>query len=81
MIYKDGREREKLSNPYIYKMAYDGSDNLEYLGMAPSGTATSAASWRIVKMTYTGTNMGDFLQADRGNFTQIWDNRTGLSYA
>ena len=81
MITKNGRERTLTSYPYIYKMAYDGSDNLEYLGTAPTGAATSEAKWKIVKMTYSGTNMQDFLYADGGQFTQIWDNRAALSYA
>lgn len=81
MIYKDGREREKLSNPSIFKLAYDGSDNLEYVGTASPNSATSEAKWKIMKMTYTGSNMQDVLYADNGNFTQIWDNRAALSYA
>jgi hypothetical protein len=62
-------------------MAYDGSDNLEYVGVAPTGAATSEAKWKIMKMSYSGANMQDVLFAAGGNYTQIWDNRAALGYA
>jgi|GEM_PF-3341645 hypothetical protein len=51
-----------------------------YLGTAATGTATSAASWAIQKITTaSGVQM---LWAD-GNSTEdnIWDNRESLSYS
>jgi hypothetical protein len=66
---------------YIYELAYDGSGNLEYVGMASPNSATSAAVWQIRKLSYSGTALQDVLYADGGNFSQVWDNRTGLSYS
>jgi hypothetical protein len=36
---------------------YDGSNNLIYAGFALPGTSTSAPSWQIRKLTYSGTNL------------------------
>lgn len=50
-----------------------------YIGKAPIGSATSSAVWSIKKLD---TSSGVVITwADSGNFTQIWDNRSGLTYA
>jgi len=55
-----------------------GDSNVEYVGEASIGTATSAASWRIKKINSTS---GVVIQwADTGVFDQVWDNRESLTY-
>lgn len=51
-----------------------------YFGWAAPGTATSAASWRIQRMSVSGT-VTTMEWAD-GNVTSdnIWDNRASLTY-
>lgn len=49
-----------------------------YNGWADPGTATSAATWSIMRETIA---TGIILQADGGAFTQIWNNRVSLTYA
>ena len=68
---------------YISKMAYDANNNLEYLGKAAIGSATSAAVWQIKKFTYdVSNNLTGILWAN-GNesFANIWDNYATLSYS
>ncbi len=59
-----------------------GTSKLEYIGYAKPGTATSAASWQIKKISYSGNNTTSILFAD-GNtkFDNVWDNRAALSYS
>jgi len=76
-----GKEYADQKRPLIVELAYDGSDNLEYVGQSLPGNATSAATWKIMKLFYTGSNLTEVLLADGGNFTQVWDDRTGLSYS
>mgnify|MGYP001582358138 CR=1 FL=1 len=53
--------------------------DVDYVGEASIGTATSAASWRIKKVDST---TGTVIQwAGTGIFNQIWDNRASLSYS
>lgn len=53
--------------------------DVDYVGEAAIGTATSAASWRIKKVDNTS---GIVLQwAGTGLFDQVWDNRASLSYS
>lgn len=53
--------------------------NVTYVGYAAIGTATSAASWKIKKLDETTGLVITF--AGSGAYTQIWDNRTSLSYS
>lgn len=59
------------------RFAYDVSDNLEYLGVANPGTATSASTWRIQKFTYDGSNNLTRIQfaSDDPGFKFVWDSR------
>ena len=63
-------------------IAYDGSDNIEYVGNAKPGAATSESVWRIKKLTYSGSNVLT-LQWAGGSpaYTAIWDSRASLVYS
>lgn len=55
------------------------TSNVTYLGKSLPGTATSAAAWKIAKIdTNSNVNMK---WAGLGEFNQIWDNRTSLTYS
>lgn len=56
-----------------------GDPQTTYIGKALPGTATSDASWQIASLD-ENTNL-DLLYADGGAFTQVYDNREGLTYA
>ena len=68
---------------YTTAIAYDASNNPIYVGEALEGTAKSAASWRIKKLTWDANgNCTDLQWADgNDNFDNIWDNRTTYSYS
>lgn len=53
--------------------------DIDYVGEATIGTATSAASWRIKRVD---SSSGTVIQwAGTGVFDQVWDNRASLSYS
>lgn len=60
---------------YEARLDYDGSNNLIYSGKAPNATATSANSWTIQKLSYTGSNLTR-VQV----LTGAWDNRASLAW-
>ena len=64
------------------ELAYDGSDNLEYVGLAEPGTATSAALWQIRKLIYSSGNLAQVLW-EGGNlgYDSVWDDRASLSFS
>jgi hypothetical protein len=69
---------------YATEFDYDAASppNLVYFGIAVPGTATSAAGWQIRKFTTSGSNPTSMLWAGgSGAFTNIWDNRAGLTYS
>jgi hypothetical protein len=72
---------EQNSN-YALQLAYTASNEVEYLGKADIGTATSAATWQIKKFTWTSGNLTKKEWAD-GNeaFDNVWDNRASLDYS
>jgi hypothetical protein len=53
--------------------------DVDYVGEASIGTATSAAAWRIKKIDNTSGVV--ITWAGTGVFNQIWDNRASLSYS
>lgn len=58
----------------------DASSTVSYYGFAKVGSATSAASWKIMK--HTKTNPQSILFADGDHeYDNIWDNRASLSYS
>lgn len=60
---------------------YDYVDaTTEYLGWAEPGTATSAASWRVKKITTTGSDIAITWADSNRNFDNAWDNRASLTY-
>ncbi len=67
--------------PYIFEMAFDVSDNLEYAGFAATGVPTSTPAWKIMKFTYSGNNLISGRLANAGEYDQIWDNYLSLDYA
>lgn len=56
----------------------DDAGTYTYLGEASAGSATSLNVWSITRITNSDTTI---LYADGGDFTQVWDNRTSLSYS
>lgn len=58
-----------------------GDSTIKYIGKAFPGTATSAASWQIKRMTKSATGLViDF--ADGSSVAgQVWDDRESLSYS
>lgn len=68
-----------IENPYAMQVD-EPNTSTTYQGWAAVGTATSAAGWRIRKITKTG-NVTSITWADsNANFDNIWDDRTGLTY-
>lgn len=70
--------------PYQQILDYNGTTvgTPLYIGWAPVGAATSAASWKIRKFTYDGNNQLLTIQYANGDigFHAIWDNRASLTY-
>lgn len=67
----------------IEKIMYDDdktANNKEYFGWAKTGSATSAAVWKMMRITYTGNDYT--IEYADGNqlYDNIWDNRTSLTY-
>lgn len=53
-----------------------------YVGEALPGTLTSAASWRVKRITLAADTDLEILYADGSDaFNQIWDNRLSLTYS
>lgn len=62
-----------------YTLRYDEGATYTYIGHAVPATATSAASWRIKRLTNSDNTT---IYADgNANFDNVWDNRASLSYS
>lgn len=57
--------------------------SMTYVGVAPIGTLTSAASWQIKRIDESGTPTTLVIKWADGNDTydNVWDNRASLSYS
>lgn len=65
-----------------YSLEYDYVDSTtSYRGEAEPGSATSAAAWRISKITVSGDDLTITWADGSADFNQIWDDRASLSYS
>lgn len=72
-----------LEEKYQTQIAYDGSNNPEYVGKSLEPCADNEACWQIFKITYSGANPTN-IQFCNGThaFVAVWDNRSsGCSYS
>lgn len=62
-----------------YALRMDEGATYTYIGEAETGTATSAAEWRIKRLTNADNTI---VWADgNSSFDNIWDNRASLTYS
>ena len=75
-------ELQIFNGSYAQRVDDTGS-GVTYHGWAVPGTATSAASWRIRRITDSGTPTDTVIDFADGNnnLDNIWDNRAALSYS
>lgn len=68
---------------YVTEIDYNSGTNPIYIGIANPGTATSAASWQIRKLTYDANNNVTAIQWAGGSadFATAWDSRASASYS
>jgi len=67
--------------PEAVRIAEDSVDpDIEYFGFAPTGTLTSAASWRIFRLDSSTGLVKEFADGD-ADYDNEWDDRETLSYA
>lgn len=84
---KDRREFIVQDSEVGYRAVNDGNGNPTYLGRAKIGTATSADSWQIRKITYDGNQGVTAIQwAESGgiassDFIFIWDDVLTYTYS
>lgn len=65
----------------LYDMEIDSSNpSAVYIGYASPGTAKSSASWRIKKVSDSGTSVSVEWAGGTANFVNIWDNRASYTY-
>jgi len=75
--YSSQTKRVVLTSAYKARFADD--DTYTYVGIASPGTATSAASWQIKRITNASDDV-DWAGGDTA-FNNIWDNYASLSYS
>ena len=68
--------------PTTTDISETASPTITYLGSSRPGSATSAAAWRISRITFDGSGnyTGQKWADGNGNYDNIWDNRASLTY-
>ena len=79
----DLRNLQITNAAYTMILDYVGGANPIYVCRSLPGTASSAASWQICKLTWNGSNNPTNVQWADGNsnFDNVADNRASLSYS
>lgn len=77
----DGSDVQHVDAEQLSKRMEEVGGGVTYFGDAQPGTATSAACWRIKKVTETSTTLVIEWASGSNHFNQIWDNRLSLSYS
>lgn len=57
------------------------SGTVTYFGFAAPSTATSAAGWRILKQTVSGSITSILYAGGSLEYSFVWDNRASYSYS
>ncbi len=64
-----------------FQNAFDIQPTVIYVGISGIGVSTSEASWKIKKVILDSSgNPTSTKFAGDGGFSQIWNNRTSLTY-
>lgn len=83
-IYKE-QTNEQISidvEKYTRRIAYNVSDDVQYIGIALPGATESSSIWQIRKLIYSGTNVTEILWAGgNNNFDNSWTNHASLNYS
>ena len=59
----------------------DDVGTITYIGKALPGTLTSTPNWKIMRVEDIGGGDLEIKWAGSANFSQIWDNRSSLSFS
>ena len=59
----------------------DVSATVSYYGYAVPGTADSESSWRIMRITVSGTETKIEYAGGNTNYNSVWNDRLGYSYS
>lgn len=71
-----------VSSPPLAIQYDDAGSGITYIGKASAGTATSAASWQIMKLDESSSPDFSITWADgNGSFDNVWNDRASLSYS
>lgn len=72
-----------LTQKFAKVASGNGVGQIEYQGFAYPGTASSTSGWAIRKFTYDSASFCTDMQWAGGSdaLTNIWDNRSVLSYS
>ena len=80
--FKNVPAEELMGNPTYTKLIDDTGYPVMYIGEAIPGSSQSNPVWRIQRVLFDANGSVDSITyAGLGNFTEIWVNRTGLSYS
>lgn len=69
----------ELADNFAVRIDDYSTASITYIGKAKIGSATSSAVWKVKKMDETTGTV--ITWAGNGQYNQIWDNRTSLTYA
>lgn len=77
----DGAQNQwMVSRPFATRVD-EVSSALTYVGWATPGTLDAASTWRIMRMSVTGTVTAiEWADGDE-NFNNVWSDRASLSYS
>ena len=71
-----------LTDKYAIQIENNSDGNPLYIGEATPGTATSAAGWRIKKVTYeNGNPIAIEWASGTTEFDKTWDDRADYDYS
>jgi len=78
VLVLDNSGGQVVNSPLIFRVD-EASATATYIGFALPGTATSAATWRILKIDTTSGTFGGYADSV-STLTKVWDDRAGYTY-
>ncbi len=69
------------TNLFYVTIIDEVSATVTYIGWALPGTATSAAGWRVMRLTASGTQTIPAMADGDSLLNNVWDDRAALAYS
>ena len=80
-VNSDGSVNSRNASDSYARYVDSVDATLMYVGEATAGSSVASSVWRIKRLTFSDDNVTIIWAGGNANFSNVWNNRAGLSYS